>query len=52
MTGDGRLLAGDAARLRKGLFDGKFAVRPGDGKLDDSVVKIRLLADGRRVGCF
>ena len=51
-TGDGRALAGDAARLRKGLFDGKFAVRPGDGSPRASVVKDRLLADGRRAGCL
>ncbi len=52
VTGDGRLLAGDAARLRKGLLDGKFAVRPGDGSLGDSIVEDRLLAEARREGCL
>ena len=51
-TGDGRLLAGDTARLRKGLFDGKFAVRPGDGSPRASGVEVKLLADERRVGCL
>ena len=48
-TGDGRLLAGDAVWLRKGLFDGKFAVRPGEGWRWESVVKGRLLSDERRM---
>ena len=50
--GDGR---GDAARLRKGLFDEKLAVRPGDGSLSlsESVVdREDVLADGRRVVCL
>ena len=50
VIGDGR---GDAARLRKGLFDDKFAVRPGDGSLGESiVVDTKVLADGRRAGCL
>lgn len=52
LTGDGRLLAGEVARLRKGLLDGRFAVRPGEGSLRESVVEERLLAEGRRVGCL
>ena len=52
LTGDGRLLAGDVARLRKGLLDGKFAVRPGDGSLGESVVEDKLLAEARRAGCL
>ena len=52
LTGDGRLLAGDVARLRKGLLDGKFAVRPGDSSLGESVVEDRLLTDARRAGCL
>ena len=52
VTGDGRLLAGDAARLRKGLLDGKFAVKPGDDSPRESVVEVKLLADGRRAGCL
>lgn len=47
VTGDG---SGDAVRLRKGLFDDRFAVRPGDGSLGESVVQVKLLANGRRVG--
>lgn len=34
--GEGKLFAGDAARLRKGLFEGKFAVSPGDVCLSES----------------
>lgn len=49
VTGDG---AGDAARLRKGLLDGRFAVRPGEVCLSESVVEDRLLAEGRRAGCL
>ena len=50
VTGDGR---GDAARLRKGLLEGRFAVRPGEGCLGGTAVKDRLLAEeGRRTGCF
>lgn len=52
LTGDGRLLAGDAARLRKGLLEGKFAVNTGDGSLRESVVEDKLLAEGRRAGCL
>ena len=52
LTGDGRLFAGDVARLRKGLLDGKFAVRPGDGSLCESVVEDKLLAEARRAGCL
>ena len=50
VTGDGRLLAGDAARLRKGLLDGKLAVRPGDNS--ESVMEERLLAEARSAGCL
>ena len=49
VTGEGRLLAGDAARLRKGLFEGRFklAVRPGDdgwSRRKSIVVEVELLA--------
>ena len=47
--GDG---SGDAARLRKGLFDEKLAVRPGDASLRESAVDTRVLADERRVVCL
>lgn len=46
-TGDGRLLAGDTARFRNGLFEGKF-VRPGDICLAESVDVIGMSAIGRR----
>ena len=49
VTGDGR---GDGRRLRKGLFDDKLAVRPGDGSLCESVVETRVLADWRSVVCL
>lgn len=52
VTGDGRLLAGDTARLRKGLFEDKFTVRRGDGSPRESIVESKLLAEGRRVGCL
>lgn len=35
-TGDGRLLAGDTARFRNGLFDGKLGVREGDSCRSES----------------
>ena len=50
--GDGRLLAGEAARLRNGLLEGRFAVRPGDGSLRESVNEDKLMAEGRRAGCL
>ena len=46
--GEGRLFAGDAARLRKGLFEGKFAVSPGDVCLSESGGRYTL-AGRRRV---
>ena len=30
LTGEGREFAGETARLRKGLLDGRFVVSPGD----------------------
>ena len=50
--GDGRLFAGEAARLRNGLLEGRFAVRPGDGSLRESVKEDKLTAEGRRAGCL
>ena len=50
--GDGRLLAGEAARLRNGLLEGRFAVKPGDGSLRESVKEDKLMAEGRRAGCL
>ena len=44
--GEGKLLEGDVARLRKGLFEGKFAVSPGDDCL--SVSGGRYTLAGRR----
>ena len=44
--GEGKLLEGDVARLRKGLFEGKFAVSPGDICL--SVSGGRYTLAGRR----
>ena len=46
VMGEGRLFAGDAARLRKGLFEGKLAVSPGDVCL--SVAGGRYTLAGRR----
>lgn len=34
--GEGRLFAGEAARLRNGLLEGRFAVKLGDGSLRES----------------
>ena len=48
-TGEGRLFAGDAARLRKGLFEGKFAVSPGDVCLSESGARYTLAGTRRLV---
>lgn len=45
--GDGKLFEGDVARLRKGLFEGKFAVSPGDVCLSVSG-RMYTLAGNRR----
>ena len=46
VTGEGRLFAGDTARLRKGLLED----RPGEICLPESGVEVGMLADSRRVG--
>ncbi len=47
--GEGKLFAGDAARLRKGLFEGKFAVSPGEVCLSDSGARYTLAGTRRAV---
>jgi len=47
--GEGMLLVGDTVRFRKGLFEGRLVVSPGDICLPDSVVAKGLLASARRV---
>lgn len=49
VTGEGRLLAGDTARFRKGLFEGKFDVSPGEICRSGSNEVDVVLADSRRV---
>ena len=48
-TGEGRLLAGDTARLRKGLFDGRLLESPGEICLLGSDEVSEGLAKSRRV---
>ena len=48
LTGEGRMLAGDTARFRNGLFDGRLAVSPGEICLPESVDVDKKSAHGRR----
>jgi len=48
-TGEGRLLAGDTARFRKGLFEGKLVVSPSEICVPGSVVTNGMLVNVRRV---
>ena len=45
LIGDGRLLAGDAVRLRKGLFEGKVVLSPGEDCLTESAEILSVLAN-------
>ena len=47
--GEGRMFEGDVARLRKGLFEGKFAVSPGDVCLSESGGRYTLAGRRRAV---
>lgn len=48
LIGEGRLLDGDTARLRNGLFEGKLVVSPGEICLPDSVGANGVSVTGRR----
>ena len=44
LTGEGRLFAGDAVRLRNGLFEGRVVAMPGEGCLTGSTEVSLVLA--------
>ena len=47
LTGDGRLFAGDAVRLRNGLFEGRVVASPGEDCLTGSAKVLSVLASHR-----